>query len=783
MKIVFVNQASNIFTFHQGIAALSAYIKENSHHEVGLIDFLGKVQPNYFKHQLERETPDVIAFSVMSVYWSLVKQMATLAKEVTDVPIICGGYHPTFAPEEVIAHPSIDALCRGEGEEALLEFLNALESGDDYTHIKNLWIKSDGKIIKNDVRPLIQDLDKLPFWDRELFNVDKWFGKTSGTIMDMYKPERVITVASGRGCYFNCTYCSNKAMQEMYRKKGRYVRIRSVDNLLAEMRILKERFEPDYFEAEEELFATNKEWLEEFAEKYPREIGVPLRISYRVELATEKNLALLKKAGCVSIAYGVECGNEAYRKKYLNRKMTNQQLIDAFQRTRAAGIKTLSFNMIALPHETYDHIQETIELNRRLKPDFLQWYIFQPYPGTVLYEHCKENDLLLDKQISSYASQKSQIKLTDISPDEFRQCVRDLLDLQTELQGYSWREMLANQKRKPTQIRVYENDDEYQIVDLYNEVFKKERTMAHWCWEFAENPAGIQISVAETARGEIVGHYAGLPTFFNYDGEKILNTQIIDSMVAPDYQKALKKPGLFAKCVIHGGDTFGQRYHFAYGFPNKVHYRLGTTQHVKYTYEKIRNINKLVKNIEVQKSGLMDKFRNKMDKLNYTVAQIDRFDERADALWERCKEDLPLAIIRNAEYLNWRYIDCPDVNYLCIGVYHKKSGYLLGWAVLRLNWMTDDATGLVDWLVPREDKKVAEILRRNLEHSAKVGGTKTVEAWFPPYSDEYQWLLDNGYHEEKTKSVLVAHIFKPDLIDYEFINTKWYYTMGDSDVY
>jgi hypothetical protein len=135
-----------------------------------------------------------------------------------------------------------------------------------------------------------------------------------------------------------------------------------------------------------------------------------------------------------------------------------------------------------------------------------------------------------------------------------------------------------------------------------------------------------------------------------------------------------------------------------------------------------------------------------------------------------------LTIIKNSRYLNWRYADHPEVNYLSVGVYHKKTKKLCGLAILRLNWRTEDSTSLVEWLVPEEDDKVAQILLRNVESSAIIGGTKFLETWFNPNSSEYEFFIENGYKQEDTNFAL-------------YVNSKnkgvnnWRYTMGDWDYF
>ncbi|RMH73764.1 MAG: radical SAM protein [Gemmatimonadetes bacterium] len=499
MKIAFVNIGGSMFTFHNGIAALSAYIKHHSEHEVALIDMIGHPRPLKFQHQVEIIQPDVIAFTAMTIYWPNVRALATRAKQMSSAKTIVGGYHPTFAPEECISHPAMDVICRGEGEEALLAFLNALERGEDYTRIPNLWVKKDGNLYKNDIRPLIANMDELPFWDRDLFNYGSWYDAMPTSLSDLDRPERTVTLAASRGCYYDCTYCSNEPLKAMYGGKT-FVRTRSVDHIIKEMKMLKARYNPDLFEFQEELFVAHLDWLEEFADKYKREIGLPFNISYREELARTKNMELLAKAGCNSIAFGVECGSEEYRKKYLTRRMSNRKIEEAFDRTHELGMKALSFNIIGMPFETYDLIQETIQLNRRLQADYLQWFIYQPYPGTILYNICKENDLLLPGYTSSYISLRPGIKLTHITREEFQQCMEDFMALQREQQGYDWLDIAAQSNETLVNVRYATEEERYDIMDLYNQTFQRDHGINRWEW-FRRNPEGAEKTPSPSPTG------------------------------------------------------------------------------------------------------------------------------------------------------------------------------------------------------------------------------------------------------------------------------------------
>ena len=145
-------------------------------------------------------------------------------------------------------------LCRGAGEGALLDLVEALEQGKDYRNIPNLWVRGqNGEICKNDPRPLIADLDALPFWDREVFHIGAHLQKEGALGITVHKG--IMPVAAGRGCPFRCTYCTNEPLQEIYRGKGIFVRKRSVENIISELKTLKENYPVEVFEFWDEDFS------------------------------------------------------------------------------------------------------------------------------------------------------------------------------------------------------------------------------------------------------------------------------------------------------------------------------------------------------------------------------------------------------------------------------------------------------------------------------------------------------------------------------------------------
>jgi len=378
--------------FHVGIASLIAYLKRGGH-ECRFFHLMGDVAQEEYVNFLEKNCPDVVAFSVMTNIFPHVAPLASLTKHHSGAVTICGGVHATLSPEEVIATDGIDAVCIGEGEEALFDFCQRLEEGKNISDIPNLWVKQHGEVHRNPVRPLIADLDSLPFLDREVFPYEASF--------DLGFMKRGAFMAS-RGCPFNCNYCCNHAMKQLY-GGNKYIRFRSVENLLEEVETVVRDFpQVEYNVFHDDLLPLNKEWFEGFTREYRRRIKLPFEMNCHPNLMDRDVALMARSAGCSLMRFGLESGNEYVRRKVLDRHVGTQRIIDAFAFCDEAGIKTLSYNMIGLPYETRPQIMDTIKLNARVRPKVMHVSIFYPYPGTKAYELCKREGFLTDKQIDTY---------------------------------------------------------------------------------------------------------------------------------------------------------------------------------------------------------------------------------------------------------------------------------------------------------------------------------------------------------------------------------------------
>lgn len=387
MKVLFcytdINMRGGAKSFHYGIAILSALLKKHGH-ETSLYYMYPRYDIRPLSKQISEFNPDILAFSSTSAQFRYVKKILQEIPLKENIFTICGGPHVTLEPESLDSAAGLDAICRGEGEDVLLTLTDNLPNGKDISQINNLWIKDrkNGQIHRNITNSFIQDLDSLPFADREIFPYQSIIDSDFGTALFMF----------ARGCPFNCSYCSNQALKGV--QSGKYVRFRSVENCLKEIEEVLSHYKAKAIYVNDDLFTLDKDFVAEFCSKYRKRIRIPFDINTRVGFLNEEMCAQLKEANCRRVNIGIESGSPRIRNKILNRKMKNEQIVETFKMLKKAELKTKSFNMIGFPEETPDDFRETISLNRIIQPDSVILNVFDPYPGTPLGERCKTEGLI-----------------------------------------------------------------------------------------------------------------------------------------------------------------------------------------------------------------------------------------------------------------------------------------------------------------------------------------------------------------------------------------------------
>ncbi len=369
MKILFIYKYEYVEPL--GIMALSAQIKKKGH-EVYFIDL--KFSKDHIK-EIEQIKPDIIAYSITTGKHKFYKNLNLELKKKFNFFSVFGGPHCTFFPE-FINEDGIDAISKGEGELAFTELIDKLEKKEDIRFIKNVDVKINGAVYQNELRELISDLDTLPYMDRELINK-----------YNHYKKFHRRYILAGRGCPYNCTYCFNHSYNKLYAGKGNIIRKRSVDNVIGELKEVKEKCKPKRFQFVDDTFILNREWTLDFCKKYKEEIKLPFICYARVNLVTEEIIKALKEAGCITLLFAIESGNDYIRNTVLKRNITEEPILNTAGLCRKYKLKTYVQNMVGLPDETLENIWETIRLNIKCKPSYSWVSIYQPYPRTELCDY------------------------------------------------------------------------------------------------------------------------------------------------------------------------------------------------------------------------------------------------------------------------------------------------------------------------------------------------------------------------------------------------------------
>ena len=345
------------------------------------------------RNQVNRFKPDLIGMSTTEDMYELGMLFLNEIKDYkikNNVPVIAGGVFPTFAPEIVIKEDLIDIVCVGEGENALIDLCKKIENKKDYSDVTNCWVKTvdveNKNIIKKNSISKPVDINSNPFIDISLFEENRLYRPMGGKIFKMFPVETI------RGCPYTCRFCNSPDQMNLYKKEtqGGYFRKKNIDLVSKELKHFKNDLgvEYNYFWADTFL-AMNKTEFEEFCDMYS-EIKLPFWFQTRPETINDYNMKKLADVGLDRISFGVEHGNEKFRKDVLDRRWSNDQIIDKLKIPHKYGIKFSVNNITGFPKETKKLAFDTIDLNRHIDADNANIHTFVPFHGTSLRKLCEQ---------------------------------------------------------------------------------------------------------------------------------------------------------------------------------------------------------------------------------------------------------------------------------------------------------------------------------------------------------------------------------------------------------
>ncbi len=375
-----------------GLLYLAASLRKFSSHEVEVLD----TQPPRFTYEqlrrhLEGRSYNVIGVSAMTFTLIDAYKTVRLVRDVMpSAAIVMGGTHIHLFPRETIHLSGVDFAVMGEAEESFRLLMDALPDPAKLLHVPGLVYRDGSGIRQNSFQPL-EELDSLPFPERNLLKVDDYSSLLSRGALST-------TIITSRGCPFQCAFCDRPLSPITSR-----FRYRSPANVVDELEECIGLNIKDFLFYDDTFTVKRDRVLAICEEILLRDLKIRWDIRTRVDLVDAEMLRMMKKAGCQAIHYGVEAGNDRIL-KIINKGFSVSKVREIFRLTQTIGIETLAYFMIGLPYERESDIQDTFDLARELKPDYAHISIFSPYPGTALYNMGLENGIIKEDIWRDFAS-------------------------------------------------------------------------------------------------------------------------------------------------------------------------------------------------------------------------------------------------------------------------------------------------------------------------------------------------------------------------------------------
>jgi len=409
--------------------------------------------------KMEAFKPDLIAMS--TVEDTFLKGISLLEHiSHYKIPSVVGGVFPTFAPEKVIAYDCVDMVAIGEGENILIELCRRMKSGEDYSNIPGLWVKTKKGITKNPMGDYY-DFDSLPVLDFSIFEEARLYRIMIGVVY------RMIPVETHRGCIYQCTFCNSPAQNSLYRKElGKiYFRKLKASKISEQLHFYKDHWNAEYFYFTANTFLawTNKEF-DQFIELYS-DIKLPFWCQTRPETINSYRMKRLKDVGLHRMSIGCEHGNEEFRRKVIGRNIGNQEIIRAFECAYDHGVSITVNNIIGLPDETRELAFDTIELTRKLKVDSIKCAIFTPFHGTKLRKLAVERGYLDDSTLGNCLLDGSIMNMPKF-PSKQISALMETFNLYARFEKERW----------PDIEKVERNLGSHLVKDLHDELKQEYRT-------------------------------------------------------------------------------------------------------------------------------------------------------------------------------------------------------------------------------------------------------------------------------------------------------------------
>ena len=391
MNVGFINQ--NISPrLNMGLAYIMTMAQKKE--QVFFWDIVGRYQnfSHYVADEIEAVQPRAIGFSVNSYTFRSALYWAHFIKQrFPHIYLIFGGVHPTIRPFECIRNPLVDIICIGEGEYAISECLDRLAAGELPYNVPGIWFKDEaGRIIENPLRSFVENLDELPFPNWDIWDIERYI-KVGGLVRNSLK------ILASRGCYYDCKFCTAPVIRE--RIPGEYYRVRSAENVIAEIKMLRAKYYARglrYISFADPLFGANETQFDRLTALYRAEglaEELPWICETRPEIITAEWTRRAHEAGCMVVSLGIESAEDMVRRHSLGKTIADEQIATAIANLEHNDILYILYLILCAPGESFKTVFKTLKFAAQYNPIKTYFLFFLPLPETPLYEECQSSFL------------------------------------------------------------------------------------------------------------------------------------------------------------------------------------------------------------------------------------------------------------------------------------------------------------------------------------------------------------------------------------------------------
>lgn len=389
-------------------------------------DFQKELYFSRVVESLQALRPKFVGISIFTLDYFLGMELAAYIKKNYDCQIVMGNVHASLFPEDCIFPGSpVDFVVVGEGEETLVELLETSKKSSSLENVAGLCFLKEGNFFKTTNRQ-IMNIAELPLIPFEKIDMEYYLKPRQILIRDLVISG--VDLFTGRGCPFFCDFCAaNSIFQAQGVKKG--VRYQLLDNVFANVDILVKKYKIDGFYILDDTFTISEERVIEFCRRI-KPYGIVWGADTRVNFINPRMLKAMKESGCVQLDFGVESGSSEMLKK-ISKGISKEQIISAFKMCDEAGIRTLANILINLPGEKEQHIKETEDLLKKIRPSIINVSILKPYPATPVFEDNIKMDHI------EYINALKKFLAGDLSVFKLCDHGMDLKEISKKLAGYA----------------------------------------------------------------------------------------------------------------------------------------------------------------------------------------------------------------------------------------------------------------------------------------------------------------------------------------------------------